>query len=170
MVRANSPIDLALEVARENQDTACVEILKQYELSQPSSSVVSETTQQIWRDDPPPAGEEDVGEIERYFERLPDTEPNFVDIAMDHKKRGNQHFQKKEYQQAIECYTEAIKAHPKDATFYANRSACLMQLRNDQLVPGALHDAQRAIVLRPDWSKAYYRKAVALLELQYNVM
>ena len=94
-----------------------------------------------------------------------ETEPSAekVEKALDFKAKGNAPFAKKEWQLAHDFYTEAITENPRDATFYSNRSACRMQLGQEQ---GALEDAYIARELRPEWSKAFYRIAVALLQLE----
>lgn len=45
------------------------------------------------------------------------------------------------------------------APIYSNRSASFLRLSK---VGQALSDADRCIELRPDWDKAYFRKATAL--------
>ena len=85
-----------------------------------------------------------------------------VDQAKRHKQQGNVHFSKKEWQQAIDCYTQAIELNPTDAAFYSNRSMCYLQMGQ---ADDALRDAVTTQLLRPDWSKAYYRIASARLEL-----
>ncbi|KAG7341902.1 TPR repeat-containing protein [Nitzschia inconspicua] len=84
--------------------------------------------------------------------------------ALNRKKRGNQHFGKKEWQEAYDCYTEAMQYNPSEATFYSNRSSCLWNLGR---LEEALEDAFICRTLRPDWSKACYRLAVARLSLGY---
>jgi tetratricopeptide (TPR) repeat protein len=52
--------------------------------------------------------------------------------------------------------------HPRRrelAPIYSNRSASFLRLSK---VSQALSDAERCIELRPDWDKAYFRKATAL--------
>jgi tetratricopeptide (TPR) repeat protein len=86
-----------------------------------------------------------------------------VKKALEFKAKGNAHFAKKEWKLAHNCYTEAITEDPRDATFYSNRSACRIQLVQ---VQEALEDAYIARELRPEWSKAFYRIAMALLQLE----
>lgn len=83
--------------------------------------------------------------------------------ATELKGNGNAHFVKKEWYEAIADYTTAIQVDPTDASFYANRSACYMQMRKPEK---ALYDAIIAHNLKPDWPKAAYRMAVAYLELE----
>mmetsp|Transcript_10884 Transcript_10884/g.15328 ORF Transcript_10884/g.15328 Transcript_10884/m.15328 type:complete len:660 (-) Transcript_10884:142-2121(-) len=102
--------------------------------------------------------------------------------ALEHKASGNMHFAKKELDKAIHYYTRAIENDPTDATFHSNRSACYMEqskaksqsLPKDgntlggiakELAQRALYDATVARHLRPNWSKACYRVAVARLAL-----
>jgi ankyrin repeat protein len=85
-----------------------------------------------------------------------------VQKAVDCKAQGNAHFVKKEWKQAHVFYSQAIEANPKEAAFYSNRSACNMMMQQPK---AALQDAVMARTLKPNWSKACYRMAVARLEL-----
>jgi ankyrin repeat protein len=93
----------------------------------------------------------------------PDASEDNVQKGLEMKGKGNSHFVKKEWKQAHGFYTQAITANPKEATFYSNRSACHMSMHRPN---EALEDAVFARALRPDWSKACYRMAVARLELE----
>lgn len=68
---------------------------------------------------------------------------------------------------ACSSYTEALQAKGKDkkltSTIYANRSMAQFIIGN---YGHALEDAQRAIVLNPDYRKAYYRAAKSALALK----
>ena len=84
-------------------------------------------------------------------------------VANQHKNRGNQKFQTKDWSGAYEDYSLAIESNPDgDAAFYSNRSACLIQLNRPR---EALDDAVCARMLRPTWSKACYRMAVAIIAI-----
>jgi ankyrin repeat protein len=83
--------------------------------------------------------------------------------AAEYKKKGNDHFAKKEYDDAISAYTLAIDTNPTDETFYSNRSACFMSMKKHK---EALSDAVFARTLKPDWPKACYRMSVARLALE----
>jgi ankyrin repeat protein len=82
--------------------------------------------------------------------------------AQHSKATGNRHFADKEWEDAARQYSTAISHDPTDATFYSNRSACYVLLREPEK---ALRDAVVARHLRPDWPKAAYRVSVARLEL-----
>lgn len=86
-----------------------------------------------------------------------------VQKAVDFKAQGNAHFVKKEWKLAHVFYSQAIEANPKEAAFYSNRSACNMAMQQPK---AALQDAVMARTLKPNWSKACYRMAVARLELE----
>ncbi|XP_071683034.1 uncharacterized protein [Lolium perenne] len=49
-------------------------------------------------------------------------------------------------------------AHGESATLYLNRSLCKLLMGNGE---GALSDALRCRMLRPNWGKACYRQAAA---------
>jgi stress-induced-phosphoprotein 1 len=82
--------------------------------------------------------------------------------AADAKAKGNAFFLKKQYPEAIEWYSKAIKADPKDSTFYSNRCAAYMGLDKFK---EALGDADMCIKLQPGWVKGWYRKGAALMSL-----
>lgn len=79
------------------------------------------------------------------------------------KAQGNEHFKKKEYEQAIDGYTAAIEHVPIEATYYSNRSACYMAMKKYE---EALYDAVMTRTLKPDWPKACFRMAVARMALE----
>ncbi|KAK7194735.1 hypothetical protein NESM_000393300 [Novymonas esmeraldas] len=68
---------------------------------------------------------------------------------------------------ACYSYTEALQAKGKDvtlsSTIYANRSLAQFIIGN---YGHALEDAQRSIILNPDYRKAYYRAAKCALALK----
>ena len=79
------------------------------------------------------------------------------------KARGNTHFQAREYDAAIECYTMAIDmapddAHEERAVFFCNRAACFAKLGEHE---GVLDDCSSALDLSPEYTKALMRRAMA---------
>ena len=75
------------------------------------------------------------------------------------KDKGNTYFREKNYQMAVDCYTQAISENPTDHTIYGNRSASFLNLEEFEK---ALNDSQKSIELKPDWSKGFVRKANVL--------
>jgi len=70
--------------------------------------------------------------------------------AAEAKAKGNSFFLNKQYPEAIEWYTKAIKAEPNDSTFYSNRSAAYMGVNKFK---EALADAEMCIKIQPKWVK-----------------
>ncbi|CAN6334848.1 unnamed protein product [Urochloa humidicola] len=82
------------------------------------------------------------------------------------KARGNEAFAKGDYLAATNFYDAAMHKDPLDATLFANRSLCWLRLRDGEQ---ALSDAQHCKMLRPRWSKAWYREGASLRLLKnYN--
>jgi tetratricopeptide (TPR) repeat protein len=75
---------------------------------------------------------------------------------------GNNFFKNKQYQQAIEKYTEAIQLDPSDVTFYSNRSACYAALNK---WTEAAEDGRQCIITDKSFVKGYFRAALALQAL-----
>ena len=100
--------------------------------------------------------------------------------ATECKQKGNAAFARKEYDEAIEWYRQALSAvqltleggpgvapaaagEAKEAmetaaALFSNRSACYAAL---EMFGPALDDAQRAVQLRPQWAKAHSRVGAA---------
>lgn len=75
------------------------------------------------------------------------------------KELGTKAFVAKDYKQAIENFTEAIKETAEDHTLYSNRSACYYNLGQ---FAKALEDGEMCVSVKPDWGKGYQRRAMAL--------
>ncbi len=80
--------------------------------------------------------------------------------AAEAKAKGNQYFLKKQYPEAIEWYTKAIKADPKDSTFYSNRSAAYMGVNKFQ---EALNDSEMCIKIQPNWVKVTFLLLLSII-------
>ncbi|GJQ10733.1 hypothetical protein GpartN1_g2524.t1 [Galdieria partita] len=80
------------------------------------------------------------------------------------KEAGNQHMARGAFGKAVRIYNKAIELDPNNALLYSNRSAAHFNLRNFE---AALEDAIKAVQLAPKWWKAYKRKGMSLLHLQY---
>lgn len=81
----------------------------------------------------------------------------------DHKDEGNQFFLEKKYDQALACYSRAIKANPHAATYYTNRALCYIKLRQWTLT---VDDCQKAVQIDPTLIKAHFFMGQALTELE----
>lgn len=78
---------------------------------------------------------------------------------MSFKELGNEQFKAKNYEKAIEFYTQAIEENPTDHTIYGNRSASYHNLKKFN---EALADGNQCVAIKADWGKGYQRKAMAL--------
>ncbi|OQR79791.1 mitochondrial import receptor subunit TOM70-like [Tropilaelaps mercedesae] len=81
--------------------------------------------------------------------------------ALGYKNKGNMFFQNKKYEEAVTCYTEAIKVCPTNetamlSTFYQNRAATYENL---QMYDNVIEDCNKALELNKRYSKAYFRRA-----------
>jgi len=82
------------------------------------------------------------------------------------KTNGNAAFKKGNFKEAIKCFSEAIEAEPKNASFYSNRSAAYMKLDDHEK---ALEDGKMCVTLKPEWGKGYSRQGSALFMMaKYN--
>lgn len=78
------------------------------------------------------------------------------------KDEGNEFFKKKEYEKAIELYSQAISLEPNDHVLYSNRSACYVNLNKHEL---ALQDANKCVALNSGWWKGYHKQGLAFFGL-----
>uniref|UniRef100_A0A8C1AWS2 Mitochondrial import receptor subunit TOM70 n=2 Tax=Cyprinus carpio TaxID=7962 RepID=A0A8C1AWS2_CYPCA len=95
------------------------------------------------------------------------TNPDPLDRAQSAKNKGNKYFKAGRYDQAIQCYTDAISLCPKEqkgdlSTFYQNRAAAYeQQLKWTEVI----QDCTQAVELNPCYIKALFRRAKALEKL-----
>ena len=82
-----------------------------------------------------------------------------MEAAQKFREEGNSLFKSSNYNEARDKYTEALRHNPSDAVIYSNRSAASAKLQDYEL---ALSDALHCIEIKPQWSKGYLRKILAL--------
>ncbi|KAL4075682.1 chaperone [Scleroderma citrinum] len=75
------------------------------------------------------------------------------------KDQGNKAFAAKDYDKAIDLFTQAIAIEPSNHVLYSNRSAANAGKR---LYSQALEDATKCLSINPIWGKGYARKGAAL--------
>lgn len=75
------------------------------------------------------------------------------------KAQGNAAFQAKDFDKAIDLFSQAINVDPSNHVLYSNRSGSYASLRQ---FDKALTDADECIKLNPSWPKGYGRKGAAL--------
>ena len=89
--------------------------------------------------------------------------PNPMDLeeAEKLKTEGNTHMQSKEYQEAADCYTRALKlspAGPNSHVYFSNRAAALVSMKKFR---EAILDSERSLALKPEYGKAHARLGLA---------
>ncbi|KAL1211633.1 Hsp70-Hsp90 organizing protein 3 [Cardamine amara subsp. amara] len=94
---------------------------------------------------------------------LPEVSPEAKAKAAEAKARGQDAFHRKDFQMAIDAYTQAIDFDPTDHTFFSNRSLCWLRLGQAE---HALSDAKACRELKSDWPKGCFREGAALRLLQ----
>lgn len=91
-------------------------------------------------------------------------------LATACKETGNRLYANFKYEEALECYTEALKMVPRGAEhdasraiYYCNRAACYAGLNR---WGETLYDCDRALEYNPTYVKALARRAIALERLE----
>ncbi|KAL8822996.1 MAG: hypothetical protein Q9191_006277 [Dirinaria sp. TL-2023a] len=75
------------------------------------------------------------------------------------KAEGNKAFAEKNFDEAIDKFSQAIEIEPTNHVLYSNRSGAYASLKNYEK---ALEDANKTTEIKPDWSKGWSRKGAAL--------
>ncbi|KAI0829345.1 chaperone [Trametes gibbosa] len=75
------------------------------------------------------------------------------------KDAGNKAFQAKDYDKAIELFSQGLEIDPTNHVLWSNRSAAKAGKRQ---WAAALEDAEQCIKVNPTWAKGYARKGAAL--------
>ncbi|KAK7907059.1 hypothetical protein WMY93_015671 [Mugilogobius chulae] len=78
------------------------------------------------------------------------------------KRKGNEHFQRGLYEDAVKFYTKALSFYPDNHIIYGNRALCYSKSNNWLK---ALGDGKRATLIKPLWAKGHYRYCEALFGL-----
>lgn len=81
-------------------------------------------------------------------------------IASDHVRRGNQFWEKHQFDHAIGAYTDAIELNPDLAEAFCNRSGVLLENADYHR---ALEDCNRALNVNPDLGEAFCNRGTAYL-------
>lgn len=77
------------------------------------------------------------------------------EIAEEHRKKGNECYEKGDYPGAVKEYSEGLKRDPNNKSIFSNRCAAYIKLMEFTF---ALKDVDRCLELDPNFAKAYVRK------------
>uniref|UniRef100_A0A6B2LMD4 Uncharacterized protein n=1 Tax=Arcella intermedia TaxID=1963864 RepID=A0A6B2LMD4_9EUKA len=83
-------------------------------------------------------------------------------MANQFKEKGNEQFRNKNWEKALEYFSQAIQLDGSNHIFYSNRSATYFQLKQ---YSKSLEDADTVVEMQPNWSKGYIRQGSALFAL-----
>ncbi|CAG5870796.1 unnamed protein product [Menidia menidia] len=81
-----------------------------------------------------------------------------IEKSDDMRIKGNDSFQKQQYEEAIKFYSKAAKYYPDNHLIYGNRAQCYLRCKEYLKAVG---DGKRAILIKPSWAKGHYRFAEA---------
>jgi tetratricopeptide (TPR) repeat protein/S1-C subfamily serine protease len=84
-------------------------------------------------------------------------------ISIVYKARGDSHWNLKNYKQAIDDYTQAIKIDPKNPTYYRDRGNTYFQLKDYKQ---AVDDYTQAIKIDTKNANYYVRRGLTYLQLK----
>ncbi|XP_072389091.1 RNA polymerase II-associated protein 3 [Diabrotica undecimpunctata] len=108
-------------------------------------------------------------ELERLEEDIPDDSDltdecneNMIDESIVEKEKGNQFVKNQKWEEAIKCYTKAIKCYSYDPIFYANRALCYLKLNKFEECE---KDCDLSLKLDDTYVKAYQRRAACRIKL-----
>lgn len=90
-----------------------------------------------------------------------------VEKSEEMKKKGNEHFEKQEYEEAVKYYSKAIKHYPDNHKLYGNRALSYIRCKEYLKAAG---DGKRATLIKPLWIKGHYRYCEALFSLGQHKM
>ncbi|EAT32807.1 AAEL014957-PA, partial [Aedes aegypti] len=76
--------------------------------------------------------------------------------ADKHKALGNKYLSSKDYEQACDCFTNAVSVFPNEPIYYNNRGLAYYHLKN---YDSCLEDCNKAIELDNNYFRPYYRRA-----------
>ncbi|ORX51211.1 hypothetical protein DM01DRAFT_1337277 [Hesseltinella vesiculosa] len=104
-----------------------------------------------------------------YFYDAAEDEQELLDQAMEYKVQGNQHFGLGEFQQALQCYQDAMAVYPANqgqpdqrSIFAANMAACYLKLDQPK---EAKQQCDIALGHDPNYTKAKLRRAQSCQQL-----
>lgn len=81
--------------------------------------------------------------------------------AQEECTKGNVLFSKKKYNEALECYDQAITLNPKYFQAYFNKATCFNSMK---MYADAIEHFDKAIQINANFFQVYFDKAISLFE------
>ncbi|XP_062263048.1 E3 ubiquitin-protein ligase TTC3 [Platichthys flesus] len=101
--------------------------------------------------------------LERTMKSLMAQPPDhFVERSEAMKRKGNENYKKRQYEDAAQFYSKAIKFYPDNHIIYGNRAQCYIRCKKYLKAVG---DGKRATLIDPLWAKGHYRYCDALFSM-----
>lgn len=101
-------------------------------------------------------------DLQTIWDSFLETQQDLPLTGEEYKAMGNEMHKQKNYQEAVKCYSNAIRKDSSNHVYFANRAASFMELEMGQQ---ALNDCNEAIRIDPSYIKGYSRKGSALMLL-----
>ncbi|XP_071317554.1 E3 ubiquitin-protein ligase TTC3 isoform X2 [Trachinotus anak] len=107
---------------------------------------------------------QDMGaNLEKTMKALMARPPDYhIEKSEEMKKKGNEKFNKQQYEDAVKFYSKALKYYPDNHIIYGNRALCFIK---SEMWLKAVGDGKRATLIKPFWAKGHYRYCEALFYL-----
>lgn len=115
--------------------------------------------------------ETNLEDIEKYFdnETAGQEQSRKKERAEKERMKGNEAIKSKDYDEAITYYSKSIELDPQSHIAFSNRALAYLKKRSILYFyidfHKCLEDCEQALALDSTYSKAYHRKAKALIEL-----
>ncbi|VEU22283.1 DEKNAAC103276 [Brettanomyces naardenensis] len=105
-----------------------------------------------------PATSDGPGSSATKSKNIPTPDSSVEQKANELKLEGNKAMARRDFEEAIEKYSEAIKLVPTNAVYLSNRAAAYSSIRKHDL---AVKDAEKATEVDPSYAKAWSRMGLA---------
>ena len=102
--------------------------------------------------------------LSTWMDTLKNSKPAQTEKPTQLRTRGNEYFAKKQFDEAVECYTHCLESKEslKTPVIFSNRALTHLKMFN---YGRAEEDATAALRICPTHSKSYHRRSVARLSL-----
>ena len=151
-------------------DTAAAAQLPAAEQQQSNPSDIQQTTEEVLAEDASDSMlASELQQSPALFSDAADGFEKNIEMALKAKEQGNDYFRSRQFDEAIDAYSQSIEHCPENeenkahlATFYGNRAAAYSGVEEFEFV---VEDCTRALELKPDYLKVVVRRMQAYEKL-----